>query len=81
MTLGRIEKWGASQGLRLSQQILELAEIAVGDDVELVVGQRQILMRKLAKPKFDLAELVSRIPKGYRAEEVDFGPPSGKEHW
>jgi len=33
------------------------------------------------KPKFDLAELVARIPKGYRPHEESWGPPVGKEEW
>jgi hypothetical protein len=33
------------------------------------------------RSKYDLADLVSRIPKGYKAKEVDVGPPVGKEAW
>ena len=81
MMVSKVQRWGNSQGLRLSKQVLELADIAVGDDVEIVVGDHQITVRKVKRTKFDLAELVARIPKGYRAEEVDFGPPVGKEDW
>lgn len=35
----------------------------------------------MAHPKYDLAELVARIPKDYKAAELDFGPPVGKEAW
>jgi len=31
--------------------------------------------------KFDLAELVSRMPAGYQANEEGFGEPVGKEEW
>jgi hypothetical protein len=31
--------------------------------------------------KFDLAELVSRMPADYKATEEDFGEPVGKEEW
>ena len=79
--VARIQKWGNSQGLRLSKHILDLADIAVGDDVEITVGNREIVVRKVRRSKYDLAELVSRIPKGDKAEEVDFGPPVGKEEW
>jgi antitoxin MazE len=81
MMVSKVQKWGNSQGLRLSKQILALADIVVGDDVEIVVDDRQILVRKVGRSKYDLAELVSRIPKGYKAEEVGFGPPVGKEEW
>ncbi|MEO6392891.1 MAG: hypothetical protein ABIP75_13670 [Pyrinomonadaceae bacterium] len=32
-------------------------------------------------PKFDLAELVSRMPQDYQVIEEDFGEPVGKEEW
>ena len=31
--------------------------------------------------KFDLAELVSRMPSDYQASEESFGRPVGKEEW
>src|SRR6267378_14137 len=54
----KVRKWGNSQGLRLSKQVLDLADIAVGDDVQIVVGDGQIMVKK-AGSKYDLAELVA----------------------
>ena len=31
--------------------------------------------------KFDLAEMVSRMPPDYQASEESFGEPVGKEEW
>ncbi len=81
MMLSKVQKWGNSQGLRLPRQILALADIEVGDDVEIIVGEHQIVVRKVCRPKYDLADLVRRIPKGYKAREVSLGPPVGKEEW
>lgn len=83
MIVSKVQKWGNSQGLRLSKQLLDQADINVGDEVEIVVGERQILVKKAAKskPKYDIRELVVRIPKGYKPEEVSFGSVVGKEEW
>jgi antitoxin MazE len=81
MMVTKVQKWGNSQGLRLPKQILDLANIAVGDQVELIIGDREIVVKKVPRAKYDLAELVSRIPKGYTVREVDFGPAVGKEEW
>jgi antitoxin MazE len=83
MLVSRVQKWGNSQGLRLSKDVLELASLAVGDEVEIVVGAGEIVVKKakVSKPKFDLAELVARIPKGYKPHEEWVGPPAGKEEW
>lgn len=32
-------------------------------------------------PKFDLAEMISRMPPDYQVNEEDFGEPVGKEEW
>ena len=81
MMVSRVQKWGNSQGLRLPKQVLDLADIAVGEEVEIAVTNHQIIVKKAARPKFDIAELVSRIPKGYKAKEVAWGRPVGKEEW
>jgi hypothetical protein len=33
------------------------------------------------EPKFDLAELVARMPPDYEVSEMDFGKPVGREEW
>jgi antitoxin MazE len=75
----KVQKWGNSQGLRLAKHVLEDASIAVGDDVEVIVGDEQI--KKVAKPKFDLAEMVARMPRDYEVREESFGKPVGLEEW
>jgi len=79
--VAKVQKWGNSQGLRLAKHVLERAGISVGDDVEVIVGEEQILIKKLSRPKFDLAEMVSRMPRDYKAREESFGKPVGKEEW
>jgi antitoxin component of MazEF toxin-antitoxin module len=81
MMVTKVQKWGNSQGLRLSKDVLDLAGIAVGEDVELVVVNHQILVKKVAPPKFNLADLVARIPADYKPQEVSFGTPVGREEW
>jgi hypothetical protein len=48
--------------------------------VQIIVSDGQITVKK-AGSKYNLAELVARIPKRYKVEEVGFGPPVGKEEW
>jgi antitoxin MazE len=79
--VARIQKWGNSQGLRLAKHVLESVGISVGDDVEIVVDGGQILIKKVARPKFDLAEMVARMPRGYKVREESFGKRVGKEEW
>lgn len=79
----KVQKWGNSQGLRFSKAILEEAHINVGDQVNISVQEGQIIVEPVTKVrgKYDLRELVSKMPKDYQVEELDWGKPTGKEVW
>lgn len=79
----KIKKWGNSQGLRLSKQVLEDACLTVGDDVDVSARDGVILIApaRRVRGKRSLQELVSRIPKGNKAKEIDWGKPLGRETW
>jgi len=79
----KIQKWANSQGLRLSKELLCDAEINVGDAVDVAVRQGSLVVTPIRRIRggHDLRELVSRIPKDDRPEEVDWGPPVGREVW
>lgn len=79
----KVQKWGNSQGLRVPRDVLKQAQIGVGDDVQVSVRGGRIIVEPVTKVRgrYKLKALVAKIPKGYRAEEVDWGSPSGKEAW
>jgi antitoxin MazE len=79
----KIQKWGNSQGLRLAKQVLEEAHISVGDDVDVKTRDGLIVISPVrrVRGKRSLEELVSRMPKDYKAEETDWGKPVGREVW
>jgi antitoxin MazE len=79
--VAKVQKWGNSQGLRLPKHVLENADIAVGDPVEVIAQEGQIIIKKVAKRKFDLAEMISQMPRNYKVREESFGKPVGKEEW
>jgi antitoxin MazE len=79
----KVQKWGNSQGLRLSKDLLREAEIEMGDPVDVVVRQGTLVVTPIRRVRggHDLRELVRRIPKDYKPEEFDWGPPVGREVW
>lgn len=81
--LTKVQKWGNSQGLRFTKAILQEAQINVGDEVSILVQKGRIIVEPVTKVrgKYDLKELVSKMPKEYQAEELDWGAPIGKEVW
>jgi antitoxin MazE len=79
----KIQKWGNSQGLRLARHVLEEAHLAVGDDVDVTTRDGLIVIApaRRVRGRRDLRELVTRIPEGYKAEELEWGEPRGGEVW
>ncbi len=79
----KVQKWGNSQGLRLSKSLLSTAAIEIGDEVDVVVQDGVLIVTPVRRVRggHDLRELVRRLPKGSRAKELDWGPPAGREVW
>lgn len=79
----KIQKWGNSQGLRLSKELLSNVEIDVGDAVEVSAREGSLVITPIHRVRggHDLKELIQRIPKDYEPTELDWGSPSGKEVW
>lgn len=81
--IAKVQKWGNSQGLRLSKSLLATAAIEIGDEVDIAVQGGALIVTPVRRIRggHDLRELVRRIPKGSPAEELDWGPPAGREVW
>ena len=79
----KIQKWGNSQGLRLSKELLSNVEVSVGDAVDVAVRDGAIVITAVRRVRGgqNLRELVRSIPKDYESEEVDWGSPVGREAW
>jgi antitoxin MazE len=79
----KVQKWGNSQGVRLSKILLSDVEISVGDAVNVAVRDGALVVTPLRRVRggHDLRELVKRMPKDYEPKELDWGPPVGKEVW
>ncbi|MGL4609163.1 MAG: AbrB/MazE/SpoVT family DNA-binding domain-containing protein [Trueperaceae bacterium] len=75
----KVQRWGNSQGLRIPKELLETANITIGDDVHILAKEGKIVIEK--RKKFDLKDMVSRMPKKYEVEEISLGKPMGKEVW
>ncbi len=71
----KIQKWGNSQGVRLSKKLLSDAQLGIGDEVDISVKEGSLIVApaKRVRGRHKLEDLVARIPKNYQAAEVDWG--------
>ena len=62
--LTKIQKWGNSQGIRLTKNLLADVQLGVGDEVDISVkdGVMIVTPAKKMRGKHNLKDLVARIP-------------------
>lgn len=79
----KVQKWGNSQGLRLSKDLLREVGIEVGDAVDVAVLDGSLLISPVprVRGRVDIVELVREIPADYQPGEFEWGPPVGREVW
>ena len=68
------------------QGTVENGQVRLADDVRLPEKAKVYVVvpdfeSDAGGKKFDLAEMVSRMPPDYQASEEGFGEPVGKEEW
>ena len=76
----QVQKWGNSLALRIPKSFAVETKIENGSTVEVTLEKDSIVMRP-AKEEITLDDLLSQMTDENLHEEIDFGPPQGKEVW
>ncbi len=84
-----IRRWGNSQGIRLSKEILAQMDLQENDTVGINIYDGKMTVEKVNKPKY--LNLTERLEAFYKrpideiyvesTQEVDVGDPVGNEQW
>lgn len=76
-----VKKWGNSAAVRIPASIIEAASMHIDQAVDVREEAGRIVIEPISKPVFDLTELLAKMdPKTFH-DEIEFGPPVGKEVW
>lgn len=81
--LTKIQKSENSEGICFSKNILEAAQMNVGDEVQVTIQNGRIIIETATRTRrrADLKALLAQMPEDYQPEELDWGKPVGKEEW
>lgn len=84
-----IRRWGNSQGIRLTKEILAQMDLQENDTVGINIYDGKMTVEKVDKPKY--LNLAERLEAFYKrpideifvesTQEVDVGDPVGNEQW
>jgi len=88
-TKNTIRKWGNSQGIRLSKEVLSQMNLKEDDTIGIQIYDGKMTIEKINKPKY--LNLQERLEAFYNkpideiyvesTQEVDVGDPVGNEQW
>ena len=76
-----VRRWGNSAAVRIPAATLDAAGLKPDDPVDVREENGRIVIEKARPSKLSLDKLVAGITPENRHEEVDWGPPVGKEFW
>lgn len=77
-----VRKWGNSAAVRIPAAVLDAAGLKADDAVEVREEGGRVVIEKARAPQEPTLEwLVAGITPENRHEEIDWGPPVGKEFW
>ena len=79
--LTKIQKWGNSLGLRIPKSFAAEADIDEGSEVNIAIQEGKLVITPSRKPRYELADLLDKVSKKNRHEEIDTGKPVGREVW
>ena len=77
----RVKKWGNSAAVRIPAGVLQAAQLALDQPVDVREESGRIVIEPVRRKEYTLAELVKGITRKNRHDEVDFGGPVGNEVW
>ena len=76
-----VKKWGNSAAIRIPNSVMQSARLSLDEPVEIREEDGRIVIEPIRKKTYDISELIKGITAKNRHDEVDFGPPVGKEAW
>jgi len=76
-----VKKWGNSAAVRIPASVMAAASIGLDQAVEVREEEGRIVIEPIRAPSFDLDSLLDGMKPETFPEDIDFGPPQGRETW
>jgi antitoxin MazE len=80
---GTVQKWGNSLGLRIPKALVDELGVRSGAHVKMKMKGKTltISLSPSKTSRYDLRDLTAKINAKNKHGELDFGAPTGAEHW
>jgi len=77
----RVQKWGNSLAVRIPKPLAEDAEVREGTVLNLAVSEGKVIATPFKRKKQSLKQMLAKVTRKNLHEEIDSGPPVGREIW
>jgi antitoxin MazE len=74
-----VKKWGNSASVRIPAAVMEAAKLSLDQPVDVREEAGRVIIEPVREPAFSLADLLAAVTDDNIHDEIDFGPPAGKE--
>jgi antitoxin MazE len=81
MAIASIQKWGNSQGLRISKELLRELGWEISDELLLTKKGNKLIIEPITPKRKTIKELFEGSQNAGKSKEVDWGGPVGEEVW
>ena len=76
-----VQKWGNSLALRIPNSLAKDVPLHQGSVVEVVVVDGRMVVKPKGRHKYSLIQLLGKVTKNNRHNELGWGGPVGQESW
>jgi antitoxin MazE len=77
----QVKKWGNSASVRIPASVMAAAALRLDQAVEVREEGGRVIIEPIRSPVYDLDQLLDQMTPDSFQEDVDFGPPVGREAW
>lgn len=77
----KIQRWGNSLAVRIPKPFAAEAGLDQQSEVDVSVVDGALVIKPCPEPSWSLEELLARVTDENLHDEVDAGPPVGREIW
>ena len=77
----QVKKWGNSASVRIPASVMAAADLHLDQAVDIREEDGRIVIAPIKASTPDLDQLLDRMTPDTFHDDVDFGPPVGREAW
>ena len=77
----QVKKWGNSASVRIPASVMAATKLTLDQVVDVREDGGRIIIEPVQAPAYDLDEMLDQMSADTFHDDIDFGPPVGREGW